>query len=343
LRAHSLVAGVICLCLVALATAPSAAAEAGVVARLTHALASEEAESGRTSPHLLPVIDQLAAAQFRDGAFAEATALRRRALAIAIASFGCDSPGAAAAIAALARLDLDRQRYLDAEPLLIIAERVLAADPGGDAAALAAILADHARLASARGETGPAEAFARRAVAVARRNPQNHSTTPLRSLATVLIAEKRFADAEQTIEQALTQDRNEHGDDAARSLSLLAHLRLRQGRPRDALPAIEQATAIDQRRLAPTHPFIADDLFDLALVYDALKRDVAAQRALIAARDTLERGGGRETPRVANVELELARLYRRRGENAAAEAAFRDARRILNKAEAEEHRRERKS
>jgi hypothetical protein len=346
LRAHSLVAGVICLCLVTIATAPSAAAEAGVVARLTQALAGEEAESGRTSPHLLPVIDQLAAAQFRNGAFAEATALRRRALTIAIAAFGCGSPGAAAAMAALAQVDLDRQRYLDAEPLLIIAERLLAADPGGDSAALAAILSERARLASARGETGPAEAFARHAVAVARRNPQNHSTAPLRSLGTVLIAEEHFADAEQTIERALRQDRNEHdddGDDTARSLSLLAHLRLRQGRPRDALPAIEQATAIDQGRLAPTHPFIADDLFDLALVYDALKRDVAAQRALIAARDTLERGDGRETPRVAYVELELVRLYRRRGENAAAEAAFRDARRILNKAEAEEHRRERKS
>ena len=55
----------------------------------------------------------------------------------------------------------------------------------------------------------------------------------------------------------------------------------------------------------------------------------------------LERGAGKETPRVAYAELELARLYRQQGNAAAADAAFKDARRILNKAEAEEHRRER--
>lgn len=342
---HCRIAGLLGISLVALAAAsPRAAADAGAVARLTQALATEEAERGGTSPHLLPVIEQLAVARFRDGALAEAAALRRRALAIALAAFGCDSSGAAEAMVAVARLDLDRHRYLDAEPLLIIAERAVAGRAADDDPALAAILAGRARIAQARGETGPAEAWARRAVAIARRNPQNRSSEPLRALGAVLIAEERFAEAEQAIEEALAQDRRRHGDDAvdtARSLSLFAHLRLRQGRARDALPLIEAAAAIDQHKLAPTHPFIADDLYDLGLVYDALKRAAAAQRALLAARTVLERGAGRETPRVAYVELELVRLYRRRGEDAAAEAAFRDARRILNKAEAEEHRRER--
>ena len=44
---------------------------------------------------------------------------------------------------------------------------------------------------------------------------------------------------------------------------------------------------------------------------------------------------------VAYAEIELSRLYRQAGKEAEAEAVFRDARRILNKAEAEEHRRER--
>jgi len=37
----------------------------------------------------------------------------------------------------------------------------------------------------------------------------------------------------------------------------------------------------------------------------------------------------------------LSSLYRRQGDDAAADATFHEARRILNKAEAEEHRRER--
>ena len=40
----------------------------------------------------------------------------------------------------------------------------------------------------------------------------------------------------------------------------------------EALPLIQQAAAIDQARLGAGHPFIADDLFDLGLVYDGLKR-----------------------------------------------------------------------
>ena len=131
------------------------------------------------------------------------------------------------------------------------------------------------------------------------------------------------------------------GVDTARSLSQLANLYLRQGRAGDALPLLEEAAAIDQGRLGPTHPVIADDLHDLGLAYAALHREGAARAAFTAAIDVLERGAGKETPRVAYAELELSRLYRQQGNEAAADAAFKDARRILNKAEAEEHKRER--
>jgi hypothetical protein len=86
---------------------------------------------------------------------------------------------------------------------------------------------------------------------------------------------------------------------------------------------------------------IADDLHDLGLAYAALHREGAARAAFTAAIEVLERGAGKETPRVAYAELELGRLYREAGDAAAADAAFKDARRILNKAEAEEHKRER--
>ena len=79
----------------------------------------------------------------------------------------------------------------------------------------------------------------------------------------------------------------------------------------------------------------------MGLAYDALGRGDEARGALLAEIAVLERGAGRETVRVAYAELELSRLYRRLGDEAEGEAAYRDARRLLNKAEAEEHRRER--
>jgi tetratricopeptide (TPR) repeat protein len=345
-KEHFRVAGLIGICLVAAATvAPSrTAADGGAVARLMQALAAGEARDGRTSPYLLPVIEELAQARLSDGALGEAAALRRRALDIAIAAFGCDSASAAQAMAALALVDIERRRYLDAEPLLIVAASVLADRAAPDHPAMATISAGLARIALARGDTKPALAWATAALAIARRNPHGRSAEPLRTLGAVLTAEERFEEAERVLTEALAQDRRQHGADGAdtaRSLSQLANLYLRQDRAEDALPLIEEALAIDQDRLGASHPWIADDLHDLGLAYAALNRGKEARAAFIAAIDVLERGAGKETPRVAYAELELSRLYRQAGNEAAADAAYKDARRILNKAEAEEHRRER--
>ena len=344
--ARATAAGIFAIGLVVVTVVAPSRGEAddGAIARLTSALAAGETHDGRTSPYLLPVIEELAQAQLRDGALGEAVALRRRALDIAVAAFGCDSASAAEAMAALALTDIDRRRYLDAEPLLIIAERVLAIRVAADHPAMATIFAGLARIALARGDTKPAEIWASRALALARRNPHGRSAEPLRTLGAVLVAEERFEEAEPVLAEAVAQDRRQHGvdgADTARSLMQFANFYLRQGKAGDALPLIQEATVIDQSRLGPTHPFIADDLHDLGLAYDALHRGDAARRAFIAALGILERGAGRETPRVAYVEIELSRLYRQAGKDAAAAAAFKDARRILNKAEAEEHSRER--
>jgi len=342
---HCRIAWLIGICLFAAAAAPSeAAADDAAVARLTRALAAEEARDGKVSPYLLPVLEELAQAQLRDGELGEAAALRRRALDIAVAAFGCDSASAAAAMAALALADIERRRYLDAEPLLIIAASVMANRAAPDHPATATIFAGLARIALARGDLKPALAWATTALAIARRNPHGRSAEPLRTLGAVLTAKERFAEAESILTEALAQDRKHHGADGvdtARSLSQLANLYLRQGRAKDALLLLDEAAAIDQSRLGATHPTIADDLHDLGLAYSALNQGAKARAAFIAAIEILESGAGKETPRVAYAELELSRLYRQQGNDAAAEAAFGDARRILNKAEAEEHRRER--
>src|SRR5438046_7856930 len=157
--ARAIAAGAIgiCLLIITVVTPSRGAADEGAVARLTRALAAEEAQDGGTSPYLLPLIEELAQAQLRDGALGAAAALRRRALDIAVAAFGCDSASAAEAMAALALIHIDRRRYLDAEPLLIVAERVLATRVAADQPVMATIFAGLARIALARGEIPPAE------------------------------------------------------------------------------------------------------------------------------------------------------------------------------------------
>ena len=335
---------VIGIVITAAAGGAAAAAEGGSVAALNRALAAEETRSGAASPQLLPLLDRLAGAQAGDGALAEAAASRSRALKIAIAAYGGDSADGAKAMIALAEVDLLRLRYFDAEPLLTGAVNVLRARLGEESAALATPLAGLARIALARGEFARAEQLAGRAEALSAPDP-GHSSEPLRVLGAAYAAEKRFDEGEAVLRRALADDRREHGDDsepAARSLVQLANLLLRARRFEEALPLIEEAAAIDRARLGATHPLIADDFCDIGLVYAGLRRSTAAIVAFGYAIGLIEQAGGKDSARLAYVELDLAGVLRTMGYNDAADAVFADAKRILDKAEDEEDARERR-
>ena len=106
------------------------------------------------------------------------------------------------------------------------------------------------------------------------------------------------------------------------------------------MPLIEDAARIDRSRLGPNHPYIADDFHDIGVVYLETGRPRDAVKALRYAVDLLERGGGRDTPRFAYVEMTLARAETRLGHKNAAKALFDDASRVLGTAEREERARE---
>jgi hypothetical protein len=115
------------LMMLAVATTGVAAAArpADEATGLTQHLTAAEHQDGPTSPALLPILAPLAQLRFEQGELAEATALRRRSLKIAIAADGSVSIPAAEAMGALAHLYIERRRYLDAEPLAIAATEVL--------------------------------------------------------------------------------------------------------------------------------------------------------------------------------------------------------------------------
>jgi len=322
----------------------ASAADARSVAGLSKTIAIEESRSGAASPHLLPLLDRLAGAQFDDGALSEAATSRRRALKIALRAYGGGSMNAANAMVALADVQILRHHYVDAEPLLTAALPVLAAGLGAENPALAGPLAALARVALARGDLPAAEAWANRANAVAARHPAAVSSEPARVLGAVYAEEQRFDDGERVLRAAIAHDRQSRGGnnlDTARSLAQLANLLLRAQHFEAALPLVEQAIAIDQERLGPAHPLIADDFADLGLIYAGLGRDDAAGQALYFAIDLLERGAGEESTRLAYAELELAPVLRRLGQADDAETVFKDAKRILDAAANDERLHER--
>lgn len=297
---------------------------------------------GPAHPDLLAILGPLAELRFRDAEIAEASALRRRSLKIAIDAFGSNSVPAAEAMAALASLYIELRRYLDAEPLLIAAGTVLTTRLGAEDPAMAPLLSGLARIALARGDRSCARKWAEQAVAIDQRNEPEERSGRLRVLGAVLAAEEEFEESERVLRQALAIDRA--GNDkvaTARSLSQFAESYLRQKRFIDALPSIEEALLIDRSLLGASHPFIADDLYELGLVYLETKRPVEAAKTFRAAIDLLNHGAGRGTPRAAYIELELARAEHEQGCEEEAEALFAEAQQILNAAEEEERERER--
>jgi tetratricopeptide (TPR) repeat protein len=343
-RSPWVVAGAIYLLLVPhLKADPPASAQPDRSAVLAQSLAAAEQRLGPGNPNLLPILAPLAQLRFEGADITEATALRRRALKIAVAAYGSFSVPAAEAMASLARLYIDLRRYLDAEPLVIAAGNVLSARLGAEDGAVAAVLADQARIALARGDKNHARKWADQAVAIDDRVGGAPSTDRLRVLGAVLAAEERFEDSDRILRQALALDRAADNQlAAARSLTQLANAYIRQKRFAEALPLVEEATMIDQRRLGAAHPLIAEDFHDLGLIYLATGRPTDATKAFHTAIDVLDHGAGRGTPTLAYVELDLARAEHTLGHEEKAQSLFRDARRILNTAEDEERERQRR-
>ena len=311
------------------------------VRALTLSLTELEQRLGSMAPQLLPILDSLAALQFEQGLLADATAQRRRSLKIAIAAYGNTSVQAAEAMAALAKLYIERRRYLDAEPLAIIATNLLRDRLGESSPALAPILADRARIALARGDVDEARKWAEEAVDIDKKNATPRSA-PLRVLGAALAAQKRFDESEGVLRQALALARADGNQfETARSLVALAGVDLKQKRFADALPLIEEAALIDQTNLGPTQPLIAEDFHDLGLIYLETNRPELAAKAFQSAIDLLERGAGRNTPTLAYIQLDLARAEHMLGQDEKSRSLFTAARRILNTAEDEERDRQR--
>ena len=332
-----------CLAGIVAATVSGRAADSVLVTGLNRAIIAEESRAGSTSPHLLPLLDQLAGALFDDGALAEAAESRHRALKIAIAAYGSASPNAAKAMTSLAEIDILQLRYLDAEPFLTVAIANLSERLGPKNPALSEPLTALARIAVAHGEFDRGETLAGRANVLAARDP-GRSAQALRALGFAYAGEKRLSEGEAVLRQAVALDRQAHGEtgiETARSLAQLANLLLRAQRFDEALLPAEQALAIDQARLGHTHPLIADDFCDLGLIYAGLKRYEDAIASLAYAMGLLGQAGARDSPRFAYAELDLAGVLRTTGYNKAADVILADAKRILDKAEEDDRQHER--
>jgi len=185
------------------------------------------------------------------GAWDRAAPLLAQALELATNEYGPRSAEAAAALAALGRLDYWRDDYEQALERQDAALDILRSAPGDQRAALAALLHD--------------------------------SGSTLRLL-------ERHDEAEKRQRQALEIDRGLSGDSSlavAKDLAALTLTLHRAERDEEALPLAEQSVAIRRRELPADHPELADALEGLGLTLVGLGRGADAEpplREMLAIR-----------------------------------------------------------
>jgi tetratricopeptide (TPR) repeat protein len=137
-------------------------------------------------------------------------------------------------------------------------------------------------------------------------------------------AEQNTAGAVTLYRKALAKEEQAYGKDSAGVAVRLNALGVLVG-PKEGVPMLERALAIDRRVLGERHPETATTEANLAgLLLDSGRADAAlrmANAALAALEDTL----GPDNPRVASVCTILAFIWRAKGDRQRAEKLYRRA------------------
>jgi CHAT domain-containing protein/Tfp pilus assembly protein PilF len=210
---------------------------------------------GLDSREIAPELNNLAALYQRQGRYAEAEPLFKRALALREKSLPSGHPDVGQSLNNLATLYEKQDRHADSEPLF---KRALSI------------------YEKAAGPEHPAVA------------------TLLNNLGQVYKSEGRYADAEPPIKRSLAIREKVLGRDhadVARSLNNLADLYERQGRYADAEPLYLRALAIRDKALGSDHPDTWTSRNNLASLYQAEGRTADAlplvERAIASGRAPL--------------------------------------------------------
>jgi CHAT domain-containing protein/Flp pilus assembly protein TadD len=288
-------------------------------------------------------LNQQAVQFYRQGRYADAEPLFKRALAIREKALGPDHPDIATSLNNLAGLYRQQGRYADAEPLfkrsLAIYEKAL----GPDHPDVATALGNLALLYNNQGRYADAEPLYKRALAIDEKalGPDHPDVgTALNNLAALYDSQGRYADTEPLYKRSLAITEKTLGPDhpdVAILLNNLAGLYRQQGRYADAEPLYKRSLAITENSLGPDHPDVAISLNNLAGLYRQQGRYADAEPLHKRALAIREKALGPEHPDVAQSLNNLAALYDSQGRYADAEPLHKRALAIREKALGPDH------
>ena len=288
-------------------------------------------------------LNEQAAALYRQGHYAEAEPMLRRALAIREKALAPNDPSLALSLNNLAELYRAQGRYDVAEPLhkraLAIRERARAPNNPD----LAQSLNNLALLYQDQGRYPEAEPLHKRALAIREKalGPNDPELAQsLNNLALLYREQSREDEAEPLLKRALAIREKTLGPghpDFAANLTDLAELYRAQGREGEAEPLLKRALAIRQKAFGSDHPDIAQSLNNLAQLYSDQGRYPEAEPLYHRFLVIYEKVLGPDHPYVATSLVSLAELYWKQGRYSEAEPLLKRAMAIREKALGPDH------
>jgi CHAT domain-containing protein len=288
--------------------------------------AAVKAQWGVNHTNYAAALGNIANVYFKQGRYAEAEGLHKRALAINEQARGAGPPYAAIALVNLATIYETQGKYAEAEGLfkrsLAIFERALGASHPRVATTLnnLALVYEHQdRFADAEGLYKRALAIREQALGASHPDV----ALPLNNLASVYRVQGKYAEAEALNKRALAIREQALGashPNVAQTLHNLASVYRLQGKYAEAEALNKRALAIREQALGASHPELAHSLLGLANVYRSQGKRTDAEALLSRALAIYEQAFGASHPEVATSLNNLASLYGETGnvENALA-------------------------
>ena len=264
--------------------------------RCRSALAVMEKAVGLDSPDIAPEMNNLAALYQRQGRYAEAEPLFKRALANAERR-GPGHPDVGRQLNNLATLYEKQDRHADAEPLFRRALAIYQKAAGPEHPAVATLLSNLGEVLKVEGRYDEAEPLIKRSLAIhekAQGHDHQDTARSLNNQADLYQREHRYADAEPLLRRALSIREQAVGSDHPETATLvnnLAALYQDEGRSGDALPLVEHIIAGRRVQLRVALP----------VLYAAARQQLlSSAKAMDEALDAIQHGAQSQAASAVN-------------------------------------------
>ena len=250
----------------------------------------------------IATLNALAEVQRDQGAFVQARALNREALALTGAPLGEETDELARTYCGLGSIARDLGDLGESVELLRHSLAIIERVEGEDHLFVAEVSAQLARSLELQGPYPEAETLYRRALTIRRRHleaPHKVLVQSLEFMAEILRLQGEYGQAIPFVREALAMARQLYGDhhpEIATTLSFLGALAANQGDLDTASEAFEEALTHYLETLGPDHPWIATTLHNLATIQSQKGEHDAAARSIERAIELRQRTGGDHHP-----------------------------------------------